>query len=109
MSVSIFRRSREIKETALTVRLTPSDDELVKGLKEDLNFSSYSELILFGLDIVKNLKSWHKEGFHFYIGKPEERKFNEVQFEIFPMNKEAGVSVLADTVKEIVEGDGAHS
>lgn len=97
MSLKVLRRNRELKETSMTIRLTQDEDKLIKSLKEDLNFSSFRNLVMFGMDIIEKLKEWKKEGQHFYIGKPEQRKYNEVIFEIFPMPAKANISVIEDS------------
>lgn len=103
MSISIFRRNRELKESVMTIRLTPSEDEIIKKLKDDLKFSSYRDLVMFGMDIINKLKEWKEEGQRFYIGKPEERKYMEVMIEIYPMPAEAGVDIIEDSPEEIPE------
>jgi hypothetical protein len=97
MSVSILRHNRELKESVMTIRLTPSEDEAIKTLKEELQFSTFRDLIMYGMDLLNKLKEWKDEGQRFYIGKPEERKYMEVQLEIYPMPAEAGVDVIKDS------------
>lgn len=97
MSIGVFRRNRELRETVMTIRLTPSEDELIKSLKEELRFSSYRDLVMFGMDIINLLKELKANGDHFYAGDPLRRKYEEITLEIYPMPVETSVAVLEDS------------
>lgn len=82
----IKRRSKQNKSEVLTLRLTPEESDFLSKLKNDLQFETNRDLVLFGMEVVKSLKEWDSSNYKFFVGKgkPEENDYREVEFELKP-------------------------
>lgn len=77
---TVKRRSKPKQSEMLTLRLTPEENDFIRELKDDLEFDTIRELVLFCLDVVRNLRDWESEGQQFYVGTKAEG-FSPVEFQ----------------------------
>jgi hypothetical protein len=61
----VGRRRKELQTKAYSIRMTKTDHQKLKDLKNDLQFSSVKELLLYSTKIIDLLKKWNQEGYKF--------------------------------------------
>jgi hypothetical protein len=67
-----------------------TEQELVNlaQLKENLEFKSVRDLMLFCLDVTENLYHWNCSDRRFFVGNPKQEDYQEVEFEFKPRSGE---------------------
>jgi hypothetical protein len=61
----IGRKRKENSVKVLSLRMTKTDHQKLKDLKNELQFSSVKEFLLYSTKVVSLLKKWNQEGYKF--------------------------------------------
>ena len=88
VNLKIKRPSEANKSKIVTFRLTADEYQELEHLKNNLEFQSTRNLVLFCMDVVGMLYKWRSSNWLFFIGKPKEKKYKEVEFEFKPHSKQ---------------------
>ena len=79
---SITRPKKEKKSETLSIRLTPTEMNDLVALKDKLQFEDNREFVLFCFDVLNNIENWDADGYRFFLGKPEDKDYREIEFEL---------------------------
>lgn len=80
----VKRPSKPNKSKIVSLRLTETEHADFDRLKNDLQFRSMRELILFSLDVIEELDKWSCGGHRFYISNTDTGEYKEIEFELRP-------------------------